>query len=277
MLEAKNKPGNRKIFFLHPQAVVQDELARGLIENNFEAYFLRNHVSAKMILRDFPDSILLIQIDSGLDEQKWIEYADGLKSNPIFSELTICVLSVADMTVIRKTYLERSTSFSYGFTYGGYDFSALYPLIEDMLKNEKANPPGISVKGNAPDKLKISISFIRDSNRYEGLLKEISISGLTCKIDGKEALIPSEVPVQPIIITYNHTQFTLSGRIAGNHGEDDSVHLILFDSTVMIDKRDNIYDLIHVCMQAQIESLIAEKSMKDRLKTRAPRSQLYRR
>ena len=95
-MEKPNRPENRKVFFLHPQAVVQDELVRALIAHNFEAYLLRNQVSAKMVVRDFPDSILLIQVDSGLDEEKWIEYADSLKSNPVFSGLTICVLSVTN-------------------------------------------------------------------------------------------------------------------------------------------------------------------------------------
>ena len=272
----RNNISNRKVFFLHPQAVVQDELVRALIADNFEAYLLRNHVSARMALRDYPDSILLVQVDSGLDEQKWIEYANDLKANPLFARLTICVLSVSGIDEIKRSYLNRSTNFSYGFTYGGYDFSVIYPLIKEMLEDEKTNPPRISIKGGAPEKLKASVVFTRDGNRYEGWLREISISGLTCKIEGKEPLYPSEIPIPAIIITYNQTQFTVSGRIAGNHGNDDSIHLILFDNTALVDKKNDICDLIHACLQAQIETLIKEKSRKERLVTRIPRSHLYR-
>lgn len=272
----RNIVTNRKVFFLHPQAVVQDELVRALVAENFEAYLLRNHVSARMILRDFPDSILLVQTDSGLEEQKWIEYADGLKANPFFSGLTICVLSVSGDDEIRKFYLERSASFSCGFSYGGYNFAVTYPRIKEMLERERANPPGISIKGTVPESLNASVVFTRDHNRYEGRLREISISGLTCKIDGKEPLYPGEVPIPAIIVTYARTQFTVSGRIAGNHGNDDSIHLILFDTTALVDKRDDIFDLIHTCLQAQIEALIKEKNKKDRLVTRVPRSHLYR-
>jgi len=275
-MAGKNTVDNRKIFFLHPQAVIQDELVRGLIADDYEAYLLRNSVSAKMVLREYPDSILIVQVDSGLSEDQWLEYAAELRSTPVFSKLTLCVVSVAGMEAIQKTYLDTPAGFSYGFSYSGYDFGTIYPRIKEMLIQEKANPPRISIKGTAAEKQKVSVVFTRDQNRYEGRLKDISLSGLTCRLDSLEPLYPSEVPIQAIIITYDSTQFTVSGRIAGNQGDDDSIHLILFDDYVRSDKKDDIFDLIHACLQAQIDALIKEKNKKGQLITKMPRSRLYR-
>ena len=84
MIDGTKIEGNRKIFFIHPQAVIQDELVRALIADNFEAYLLRNSVSAKMVLRDFPDSIVLVQVDSGLSEQQWLDFAGDLRQIRFF-------------------------------------------------------------------------------------------------------------------------------------------------------------------------------------------------
>ncbi len=267
---------NRKILFLHPQAVVQDELVRASITENFEAYLLRNHVSAKFALRDFPDAILLLQVDSGLDEQKWIEYAEELKASPVFSELTICVVSVFSMGEIKNTFLEQSKAFSYGFTYSKYDFNTTYTSIREMYKQENASPPGFAIKGTSPETLKASVVFTRDKNRYEGKLRDISLSGLTCRIEGNEPLYPSEIPIQSIIITYGRTQFMVCGRIIGNSGDDNSIHVILFDEMTVADKRDDIYDTIQACLQSNLEHRINEKSKKQRLITKPSRSALYR-
>jgi hypothetical protein len=275
-MEANASGVNRKILFLHPQAVVQDELVRASIAENFEAYLLRNHVSAKMALRDFPDAILLIQVDSGLDEQKWIEYAEELKLSPVFSELTICVVSVCSMDEIRKTFLEQSNAFAYGFTYSRYDFGTTYANIKEMYKKEKVNPPGFVIRGTSPDTFRASVVFTRDKNRYEGRLKDISLSGLTCTIEGNEPLYPSEIPIQSIIITYGRTQFMVSGRIVGNSGDDDTLHVILFDEMTIVDKRDDIYDTIQTCLQSNLEYHISEKSKKQRLVAKPSRSELYR-
>jgi hypothetical protein len=145
-----------------------------------------------------------------------------------------------------------------------------------MLVREKANPPGISIKGTSTDRQKISVVFTRDKIRYEGRLKDISITGLTCRIAGPDPLYPSEIPIRAIVITYDSIQFTVSGRVAGNHGEDDSVHLILFDETTVTTKRNEIFDLIHTCLQAQIDHKIKEQSQKKQMITKMPRSRLYR-
>ncbi len=266
---ATKSEGNRKIFFLHPQSVLQDELARALIEENFEAYLLRNHVSAKLILRDFPTAILLVQVDSGLEEDRWIEFANDLKSSPVFTDLTICVLSVSNIDEINKTFRTNSNAFSYAFSYGKYDFASTYASIKTMLETEKAKPPGFIVRATAPDRLKVSIVFARDGNRYEGLLRDISSTGMTCKIANGETLLPSEIPVQSIIITYRDTQFAVGGRIAGSSDSDNTIHLILFDEMATVNKKGDIYKLIHTCLQAQIEERIAEKS-------KAGRSRPYR-
>jgi hypothetical protein len=275
-MTVKKNVDNRKIFFLHPQAVVQDELARAFIEEHFETYLLRNHVSAKLILRDFPDSILLMQVDSGQEKQKWIEYANDLKANPVFSGLTLCVLSVSSMEEIRKTFLDRSEALSYGFSYGQYDYEKTYMALREMFEREKASPPRFAVKGTAQEKTKISVVFTRDNNRYEGLLREISITGLTFKFEGIEPLYPSEVPIPSIVISHRTSQFVVSGRIVGNSDDDSNIHLILFDEITVSARRNDIYDLIQTCLQSQIEAQIAEKSKKNRLATKPTRAQLYR-
>jgi len=275
-MEIRMPGDNRKVFFLHPHAVVQDELAYALITENIEAYLLRNHVSAKIVLREYPDAVFLMQVDSGLDEDKWIEYAEDLKSFSVFSDLTICVLSVSGMEEIKKTYLQKSRAFSYGVTYGRYEFAKTYKIIRDILEREKVNPPGFAVKGTSPERLTVTVDFTRDHKRYEGVLKTVSLSGLTCKIESTEPLYASEIPVSPISISYGNTQFLVSGRIVGNSDDDESIYLILFDDTVGVEKRDEIYVLIQTCLQSQIEAKIAEKSRKNRLSATATRSQLYR-
>ena len=275
-MEGRNTGENRKVFFLHPQAVVQDELVRALITDNYETYLIRNHVSAKAILRRYPDSVLLAQVDSGLDEQKWKDFAGDLKANPLFSELTLCVLSVSSIDRIRSSFLGQSSAFSCGFSYGKYDFAATYLSIKEMLEQEKVNPRNFTVKATCPAELKASVVFTKDQIRFEGSLGDISISGLTCRIDGPEPLYPSEFPIPRIIISYKKSQLTVSGRIVGSHGKDNDVYLILFDNAAEPDKKEAIYDLVHACLQAHIDAIASGPPVKSRYITKIPRTKLYR-
>ena len=266
---------SRKVFFLHPLAVIQDDLVRGLVEENYEAYLLRNHVSGRDVLREYGNAVLFIQVDSGLQDKEWIAYADELKASPALAELTICAVSVRESSALTKAYLEKSKSFSRALSYAGFDYDRTMTEIRKILDGEKARPPGYAIRGIAPDAFCPSVDFIRDSNRYEGSLKQITFSGITCKIH-REDLLPSDIPVPAIIITYGKKQFTISGRIVGRHGADPTLHLILFNEKSQIEKRDDIYDLIHACMQAEINVLIQEKSHKPKLARKTPRANLYR-
>jgi len=266
---------NRKVFFLHPQAVVQDDLARGLIEDNYECYLVRNAASAKTALREYPNGILMIQVDSGLEESQWFTYADEIKTNPVFMDATLCVLSVKAEESIRKTFFPEGSPFDGCFSYGNFNYEATLTRIKEFLENQKARPPRYLIRGVSPEGHEVSLIFVRDSNRYEGQLRDITLAGLTCRI-GQETLLPSEVPIQNIIITYGSTQFSVSGKIAGKHGSEDSLHLILMDEWTKEEKRAEIYDLVQACLQAEIKTVIDAKSHKRQIVTKTPRSALYR-
>ncbi|MEA1911787.1 MAG: PilZ domain-containing protein, partial [Spirochaetota bacterium] len=56
----------KKIFFLYPQSVIQDELISFLLRNEYEVYFLNDHVKATKLFKRFSNSICFINIDDGL-------------------------------------------------------------------------------------------------------------------------------------------------------------------------------------------------------------------
>lgn len=267
---------NRKVFFLHPQAVIQDDLVRALLEDNFEACLVRNPVSAKTLIREFPDAVLLIQIDSGLSRDAWMSYATEIKANPVFAALTLCVLSVSDASSLRDPFRGPESPFSHIISYARFDFGKTLQELREYLTDEKTRLPGNQIRGTSPESHEVSVVFVRDDMRYTGTLKDITIAGLTCRL-AQEELLPSEVPVPAIIVTYGKTQFSVVGRIAGKHGTDASIHLILFDEGTKIERRKEIYDLIQACFQAEIDALIDAKSHKRQVMTKVPRSHLYKR
>jgi hypothetical protein len=267
---------NRKIFFLHPQAVIQDDLVRSLVEDNFEAYLVRNPVSAKTLIREFPDSVLLIQIDSGLSRDDWMSYATEVKSNPVFAALTLCVLSVSDAESLREPFLGDESPFSHAISYAKFDFGKTMRELQEYLTNEKTRLPRNQVRGTSPESLEVSVVFVRDEVRYVGSLKDITIAGLTCRLT-QEELLPSEVPIPAIIVTYGKTQFSVVGRIAGKHGKDGLLHLILFDEGTKSERRKDIFDLIQACFQAETNAIIDAKSHKRQVMTKVPRANLYKR
>lgn len=266
---------NRKVFFLHPQAVIQDDLVNGLIEENYECYLIRNASSAKTALRAHPDGVLLIQVDSGLTEEQWFTFAGEIKDSPTMNGATLAVLSIKAEDSIRERFMVAGSPFEECFTYSGFNYDKSLDSIRSFLDANKARLPGNQIRGVAPEDFGASIVFVRDSERYEGSLRDITIVGMTCRL-GQESLLPSEVPVQNIVISYGSKQFSVSGKIAGKHGKEEALHLILFEEWCKEEKRAEIYELIHDCLQAEMKGVINAKGHKRQLVTKTPRSALYR-
>ena len=266
--------GNKKVFFLHPQAVVQDDLVRGLVEVNYEAYLLRNAANTKLVLKEYPDSILFIQTDTVMDSGDWLNYIEDLKSIPALNNLPVYVVSMHSLEEIKSNFLDESDLISRGISYANFDFETVFKEIDEILADEKARIPRNQVQGTFPDSARATIVFARNDIRYEGRLRDITISGLTCRLN-QDALLPSDIPVPAIIISHGNLQFTVSGRVAGSHGDSDRIHLILFDEHCLEQTKGNIYELIHQCMQEEIKALIASKEQKRNVVTKIPRSKLY--
>ena len=72
----------RKIFFLYPHSVIQDDLVDELIMQGFEIYILRDHKRARKLIERFPGSIMFINIDEKLEEPEWETYIREIQENP---------------------------------------------------------------------------------------------------------------------------------------------------------------------------------------------------
>ncbi len=59
----------RKVFFLYPHSVIQNDMITILINHEYEVYTVNDHEKMLKIAKYFPESILFINIDNKLSEQ----------------------------------------------------------------------------------------------------------------------------------------------------------------------------------------------------------------
>ena len=61
----------KKIFFLHPAALTQNEIIPELIQQEFEIYSLKDESRLMKALQHYPGSILFASIDEALQAKDW--------------------------------------------------------------------------------------------------------------------------------------------------------------------------------------------------------------
>jgi hypothetical protein len=83
----------KKIFFLYPSAVIQNEIIAELVQQEFEVYIVKDPVALRRILRKYPDSIVFADIDEGMNEKDWEAWIRGTMGDPATAKVKIGILS----------------------------------------------------------------------------------------------------------------------------------------------------------------------------------------
>ena len=95
----------RKVFILNPHTVVTDDLVGGLLAAEYEVYLLKEQHRAIQVLRQFPDSVLFINIDSGPNNEFWETYVRNMIKDPALDTIRIGILSYDPSPELAKRYL----------------------------------------------------------------------------------------------------------------------------------------------------------------------------
>ena len=67
----------RRVFFLYPHPIIQEELLQTILMNEYEVYLIKDHVRLLPILRTYPDSLLFLNADA---EAKGFDGVDCVRS-----------------------------------------------------------------------------------------------------------------------------------------------------------------------------------------------------
>jgi len=98
------EPGafGKKVFFLNPPPVLGDVL-QTLIDREFEVYLTRDHKRLRQVISGFPDAIVFIDIDEGLQEREWEAYVRALRAEA--PGVGLGILTLNDLHSVREKYL----------------------------------------------------------------------------------------------------------------------------------------------------------------------------
>lgn len=179
-MEQLNDSG-KKIFFLYPHSVIHDEMFDLLIMNGYEAYALRDHGRARLLLECFPDSIMFINIDMALAEKEWEAYIRELQGNPKTRECRLGILSYnTDQELMAKYLMDMSVPCGYIQLKLGMQASAR--IILDALAANEARGRRKHIRASCEDDRNAVMNFKSPEGVFHGKLLDISTAGFAAKI-----------------------------------------------------------------------------------------------
>ncbi|MDR0601303.1 MAG: PilZ domain-containing protein [Treponema sp.] len=217
----------KKIFFLHPSAVVQNEVAAELTQQEFEIYITKDHNTLKRALKRYPASIVFADIDERMSEKNWEEWIRDIMKNPETASTMIGILSANDDENLRRKYINM-VRVQAGYTVLRADLPSSIRQILEILKTAGAKGRRKYIRAVTDNEAMTTINLPFNGTYVNGTIRDISVVGLSCTF-GEDPLFAKNTLFQNIQIKLQSALLKVEGIILGSRMDGLArIYVILF-------------------------------------------------
>lgn len=248
MIESSN---GKKVFFLYPQSVIQDELITFLLNHEFEVYFLKDHRKAIRLFRKFDNAICFINIDDGLKEEAWEKYITSLKEDPEIKGLQIGILSYNNDPKLRQKYL-MNIGVECGFVQLKLGAKQSTEIILKVLEVNEAKGRRKFVRVNCENDQQVTLNFSHIEFSYKGQIIDISSVGVACRFQDIVS-VKNKTVLHEIQLNLNGRLIQTDGIILARRADSDMILIIVFNPRPKEKELEKIHRFIHRTLQKKMD------------------------
>jgi hypothetical protein len=246
----------KKVFFLYPPSIVDEQLLEIILQAEYEVYLLNDHTKIQRFLHQYPDSVIYINIDHKLKEKEWQDLVSKLKNDPDTENLIIGILTHNPNKELAEKYLMEI-----GVT-GGY--IKLRIGVKESIKTILTTLQAFEAKGERKfvradcSGAKATFNLNYKGRRYEGHISDISAAGFAGTFNGSPDFGANTL--------LRDTQLNLKGTlvkaplsIMGSREIDGILNYIfIFDKHMEPYQVNKVRGFVHKTLQANIKKAYEE-------------------
>ncbi|MDR0997564.1 MAG: PilZ domain-containing protein [Treponema sp.] len=263
-MSSENGPSDvlgKKVFFLCPSAVVVNEIVQELVQQEFEVYVAKDHGALQQVLKQFPDSLVLVDIDEGINEKDWELWIRGVMGNQSTQNIKIGILSGNKDEELQKKYVD-SIGVACGYTILRKDLSIPMRRILEILKTEEAKGRRKYLRAVMENNASATVNMPHDNAFINGVIKDISTVGFSALFEEDPEMSKNSL-FQNIQIKLQSTILKVEGIVFGSRMEDlRKLYVILFTQRIDPSVRTRIRKYIQQTFQAQMDVLLKQAAGK---------------
>jgi hypothetical protein len=242
----------KKVFFLYPHSVMQQEMLDILINNEYEVYLINDHKKMLKVTSLFPDSILFINIDNVITVGEWITYIKSIMSDNN-TKIQIGIVTYNNNPELAKKFL-MEIMVPCGFIVLNLGLEKSIPILLKILDANEAKGRRKYIRALSAENDNTKFNVNIGTQLYTGKILDISIAGMAAVFD-KTVEIEIKTRLNDIQLVLKGIICRVSGVIAGSRKGAESFYVILFEFS---DDRakSRIHSYIHKCLQDSMDEIL---------------------
>jgi hypothetical protein len=242
----------KKIFFLYPSAIIQNEIAAELVQQEFEVYIVRDHLGLRRILKKYPDSIVFANIDDQMDEKSWEAWIRGIMSDEATANVGIGILSTTDDMALQRKYV-NSIKIKCGFIHVKKDIKESIIKVMEILKVADAKGRRKYIRATTDNETLTTINLPHNGDFVKGVIKDISVAGLSCAFP-IDPVIEKNSLIKDIQIKLQSLILKAEGIVFGSRMDGiTKIYVIIFTQRTDPNVRAKIRKYIQANLQAKLD------------------------
>jgi hypothetical protein len=242
----------RKLFFLYPSALIQNQIAAELIQQEFEVYIIKDHIKLRQVLKKHPNSIVFANINDGITEKEWETWIRGVMEDPETAEVDIGIICSGDNETLKRKYLTQ-IKIKCGYTVLKSDLTPAIKQILEILKTVDARGRRKYIRAVMNNESNTTVNFPVNGTFINGIIKDISVVGFSCVFKEDPGFKKNSL-FQDIQIKLQTILLKVEGIVFGSRTEGETrIYVVLFTQRIDPDVKTRIRKFIQSSLQTKMD------------------------
>lgn len=244
----------KRVFFLHPHSVIQDEMLQLFIAAEVNVSLIWDHAKTLRVLRKFPDSLLFVNIDEGLEESKWELFISSLMKHEPTKNVRIGVLSYNEDFELAQKYLV-DVGVQCGFIVLKLGLKESAKILMKTLDANEVRGRRAHIRVNCRESDRATCNFKLKGGYVSGKILDISSAGFACLCE-EIAGLKVGTSVNDIQLKLGSVLCLVSGKVLGTQERSNGPFVVMFDfSRVSTRERQKILQFVYQHNQREIDEI----------------------
>ncbi|MCL2068195.1 MAG: PilZ domain-containing protein [Treponema sp.] len=241
----------RKIFFLHPAVVVQNQIVAELVQQEFEVYLVKDHDTIRKAIGKYPDSIIFVDINEMMAETEWEKWIRGMMKN--HPDISVGIITANHSEDLMRKYI-NSVKVDCGYTVLKADLKKSIAHILEILLHANAKGRRKYIRANTENETSTTLNLPHGGSFINGVIKDISVVGMSCSFDHDPELAKNSL-FRDIQIKLQSMLLKTEGIVFGSRMDSTSkIYVFLFTQRIDPEVRTKIRKYIQHNLQSKMDT-----------------------
>ncbi|MDA3811050.1 MAG: PilZ domain-containing protein [Spirochaetaceae bacterium] len=242
----------RKVFFVYPHSVIQNQLIQDLIDREYEVYFINDHNKVQSVCEFYTAPLIFINIDEGLEEHEWEKLIRSLMENESTAHAKIGILTYNENPQLAQKYL-MDIMVPCGFIRLKLGTNDSTQIIFKTLDANEVKGKRKFVRASC-DSDKATLNVSHNGNIYSGNIVDISSVGMAITFNDTIAL-EKNTYFKDIQLKLRGILLRVSAVVIGFRiiDEEKTIYVLLFDQYVTTQIKSKLRAYINRTLQHEME------------------------